>query len=197
MTIVKYFFSQWRSFKSLLLTFTSGLLDQSRPGACFFSVHLEVIHLLSNTALWTGCFYVAMYLCSNGFIEGYILAVGYVSGKCYLHLQDKTSGRVEKWLEEHGFYQSCLHDKVAWLECACAVGGLFCVFLECVTNSSNAWLKGCRSEGEQSLVLCHVNCESFSITFALHGFRLLWMEHERLRQELLMEQYYRVYWLYR
>lgn len=91
-------------------------------------LHLEVINLLSNTALWTGCFYAAMYLCSNRFIEGYILSVGFASGKYYLSLQDKESGRVEKWLVEHGFYQYCLHDKVAWLECAFAASGLFHAF---------------------------------------------------------------------
>lgn len=172
-------------------------MNQSRPGACFFSVHLEIIHLLSNTALWTGCFYVAMYLCSKRFIEGYILSAGYASGKYYLSLQDKESGRVEKWLVEHGFlsilstWQSCL----AWM-CLCCEWTVLC-FLECMTNSSNAWLKGYWYEGELSLVLCHVNPENFSITFALQGFQLLWMEHERLRQELLMEQFCRVYWLYR
>lgn len=93
------------------------------------SVHLEVIHSLSNIAMWTGCSYVRVYLCSNRFIAGYILSVQYASGKCYLHLQDKMSARVEKWLKEHCFfYQHCLQDRVAWLECAFALSGLFCVF---------------------------------------------------------------------
>lgn len=95
---------------SLLLILFIGCWIKVYQKNVSFSVLLEVIHLLSNTVMWAG-----MYICGNRFTAGYILSVGYASGKCYLHLQDKMSGRVQKCLKEHCFYQYCLRDRVAWL----------------------------------------------------------------------------------